>query len=134
MYLINPLMLIKIVLIIISIIFLIIIKFLYDREKMRRRISKSGGMKKRYSAITGQILASFPNSEISRISKDSIHITWETRSSMNYFAIIEAFNDVMIRWQENTSIGKNEGAWDVKVNFDQMENSKRIIDEIKSYG
>ncbi len=116
----------KIILIIIAIIAGIIIFFLTDRENMRRKIRKRGGMQEIYSTLLKPVLA-FPGSKIEKSDSDSIMVSWYSGPIKNYFGIMAAFHEIVVRWK----YGYTEKRWDFKKDMDQKEMLRLIKMDIE---
>ncbi len=115
----------KIILIALLVIVGIIVFFLLDRAHMRRKIKKQGGMKEVYSTLLRPFL-SLSGSKFEKSDSDSIMVSWYSGPIKNYFGIMAAFHEIVVRWK----YGYTEKRWDFKKDMDQNEMIRIVINAI----
>lgn len=116
------------------IVFVIVAKFLIDRNNQKNYIIKQGGMKNKYQLLIDKILKSAPELEI--IEETNHDITLGTIkkyfAEQTTFTLTQAFRRLIVEWKVYASSESSYGNHDLKWEFDEFKNQEDIFNKINN--
>jgi hypothetical protein len=119
---------------IITIIVIIIAKFLYDKAQLNEKLGKEGGMRQKYKELISFLLSIDENFKLAQASKDSIQITNISLGGVTTFELLQTFSKVSITWRfENEIFGKHKLHWEFPEYMDQTKMFENISSTLEKY-
>lgn len=119
---------------IIIVIVLIVIKFIYDKNKQSVQIGRQGGMANKYKILVGHLMGGHSNTKIFQETSDSLSLGVSSAGGTTIFRLLQTFGKVTITWEMNSPLfGKHKLEWNFPEFMDQDEMFDRIGNDMAKY-
>lgn len=115
--------------IIICIIGFVLFNFLSDKEENLKTIDSQGGLKKKYDTLISRLWDD--NSEITRLTRDTICFKVKTKYYLHQFTIFQTFGKVTITWDSKSALSTFSEQWEFLDYEDQEEMANIIIQKMQ---
>lgn len=120
---------------IITIVVLIVIKFIYDTVKQSSKIAADGGIRKKYSTLVEHFLSSHPNCRIIQEANTFVSVGVSGAGGSQVFSIYPSYGNVTIIMQikNNPIMGNLKKEWTFPENMDQEDMIININKDIEKF-
>lgn len=116
-----------IIILVITVIIYIIIKFLSDVNRQKGNIRREGGMQKKYQILLNHILSADSKARIIRVTDDSITAGVQSIGGTTLFILTQTFGNITVQWKVDSPLfGKHHLEWD----FNESMNQDIMFDKI----
>ncbi|MCC5921555.1 MAG: hypothetical protein LAT68_14120 [Cyclobacteriaceae bacterium] len=116
------------------VILILVIKFVYDKNKQADKIRLEGGMRKKYRDLVDYFMSQDPRTKILEESSDSITMGIANIGGKTLFILTQTFGEVSIQWKlESPVFGRHKLEWDFPEYADHFKIIQKIESDIGKY-
>ena len=106
----------------------LIVKFIWDSIQQRNKVSKEGGMQKKYATLVELLQEEDSRTQIDQVTSTSLDLSLNTLGGNSYFHLTQTFGALTIEWGLQSPIyGKHKFEWE----FDEKANQLIMYEKIK---